>query len=203
MFTGVYIKFLIFAQNIDYGYSLEPPLRLSEAVLTSTHNLCFEQKYKKVRFFFTLKFSFLVVKFSMYLNRHVFIMWSILSTCLTAVPQLLKNKKWSGRLRGMKYTFTSSKWLAQILYVITVGARLICTLDDLLHSYSKQPPKLYCFVIVFYRIVRIIQFDQFWHQTMQKLKLFIMGTIFVPSRYSTPRECSEDNLTVAATTLTG
>ena len=33
--------FLIFAQNIDCGYTLEPP---GEAVLTSTHNLCFEQK---------------------------------------------------------------------------------------------------------------------------------------------------------------
>ena len=26
-FTGVYSKFLIFTQNIDYGLSLEPPLR--------------------------------------------------------------------------------------------------------------------------------------------------------------------------------
>ena len=26
-FTGVYINFLIFAQNIDYGYSLQPPRR--------------------------------------------------------------------------------------------------------------------------------------------------------------------------------
>ena len=40
-FTGVYIIFLISAQNIDCGYSLEPP-RLGEAVLTSTHMLCFE-----------------------------------------------------------------------------------------------------------------------------------------------------------------
>ena len=30
--------FLIFAQNIDYGYTL------GEAVLTSTHNLCFGAK---------------------------------------------------------------------------------------------------------------------------------------------------------------
>ena len=36
-FTGVYIIFLISAQNIDNGYSLEPPRR-------GTHNLCFEQK---------------------------------------------------------------------------------------------------------------------------------------------------------------
>ena len=34
--------FHISAQNIDCEYSLEPPRhRLGEAVLTSTHNLCF------------------------------------------------------------------------------------------------------------------------------------------------------------------
>ena len=33
--------FHISAQNIDCGYSLEP---LSKVVLTSIHNLCFEQK---------------------------------------------------------------------------------------------------------------------------------------------------------------
>ena len=49
-FTGVYIIFLISAQNIDCGYSLEPP-RI-EAVLTSTHNLCFEQKFEKYQRFF-------------------------------------------------------------------------------------------------------------------------------------------------------
>ena len=51
-FTGVYIIFRISAQKhrlwvlasqIDYDYSLEP----AEAVLASTHNLCFEQKYEK------------------------------------------------------------------------------------------------------------------------------------------------------------
>ena len=41
--------FLIFAQNIDCGYTFEPPRRggsNAEAVLTSTHNLCFEQEYE-------------------------------------------------------------------------------------------------------------------------------------------------------------
>ena len=42
-FTGVFIIFLFLLQNIDCGYSLEPP---HEAVLTCTHNLCFEQKYE-------------------------------------------------------------------------------------------------------------------------------------------------------------
>ena len=47
------------------------------AVLTSTHNLCFEQKYEKYQFFFSENFQFLEVKFSMYLNRCVFVMHSL------------------------------------------------------------------------------------------------------------------------------
>ena len=49
--------------------------RLGEAVLTSTHNLCFEQKYEKYQNFLSENFPFfLVVKFSIYLNRRVFVM---------------------------------------------------------------------------------------------------------------------------------
>ena len=48
--------------------------RLDEAVLTSTHNLCFEQKYEKYQISFSENFHVLVVKFSIYLNRHVFVM---------------------------------------------------------------------------------------------------------------------------------
>ena len=40
----------------------------------STHNLCFEQKYEKYQNFYLKIFFFLVVKFSIYLNRHVFVM---------------------------------------------------------------------------------------------------------------------------------
>ena len=40
-FAGVYLFFLLLLQNIDCGYSLEPPRR---GVLTCTHNLCLEQK---------------------------------------------------------------------------------------------------------------------------------------------------------------
>ena len=51
--------------------------RLAETVLTSAHNLCFEQKYekkkqKKKQFLSGNKF--LEVKFSIYLNRRVFVM---------------------------------------------------------------------------------------------------------------------------------
>ena len=44
----------------------------------STHNLCFEQKYEKYQNFLSENFQFLVVQFSVYLNRHVFVMYDIL-----------------------------------------------------------------------------------------------------------------------------
>ena len=64
-FTGVYIIFLISAQK---------------AVLMSTHNLCFEQKYEEYQNFLSDLFHFLVVKFSVYLNRRVFVMCKRVST---------------------------------------------------------------------------------------------------------------------------
>ena len=56
--------FLIFAQNIDCGYTLEPPRRgkavltLAEAVLTSTHNLCFGAKIRKIPQFCCIKVGY-------------------------------------------------------------------------------------------------------------------------------------------------
>ena len=49
-------------------------VRLVEAVLTSTHNLCFEQKYEKYLNFCLKIFNFSVINFSVYLNRNVFVM---------------------------------------------------------------------------------------------------------------------------------
>ena len=46
--------------------------RLAEAVLTNTHNLCFEQKYEKYQISLSKNFQFLEVKVSVYLNRRVF-----------------------------------------------------------------------------------------------------------------------------------
>ena len=44
---------------------------MAESVLTSTHNLCFEQKYENYQSFLSENFQFLGVKFSIYLNRRV------------------------------------------------------------------------------------------------------------------------------------
>ena len=43
----------------------------------STHNLYFEQKYEKYQNFLSGNFQFLVVKFSIYLSRLVFVMSAI------------------------------------------------------------------------------------------------------------------------------
>ena len=73
-FTGVYIIFLFLLKNIDCGYSLELPRRggsyeypqsmFCEAVLTSTHNLCFWAEIWKISEFSSENFQFLVMKFS-------------------------------------------------------------------------------------------------------------------------------------------
>ena len=67
-FTGVYIIFLISALKHRLW------VLVRTAVLTSTHNLCFEQIYEKYQNFSSENFHFLVVNFSIYLNRRVFVM---------------------------------------------------------------------------------------------------------------------------------
>ena len=48
---------------------------LGEAVLTSTHNLCFDQKYEKnISVFLSENVQFLELKISIYLKRRVFVM---------------------------------------------------------------------------------------------------------------------------------
>ena len=70
-FTGVYIIFLISAQKHRLWYSLEPPRRGGSY---EYHNLCLEKKYVKYRNFLSENFHFLVVKFSVYLNRRISVM---------------------------------------------------------------------------------------------------------------------------------
>ena len=48
----------------------------------STHNLCFEQKCEKYQSFSSENFQFLEVKFSIYLNRRIFVMNSIYNSLL-------------------------------------------------------------------------------------------------------------------------
>ena len=70
-FTGVYIIFQISAQNRDCGYSLEPPRRCGSNEYPQS---MFWAEIWKISDFFIWKFQFWVVKLSVYLNRHVFVM---------------------------------------------------------------------------------------------------------------------------------
>ena len=70
-FTGVYIIFLFLLKTIDCGYSLEPPRRGGSNEYTQS---MFWAELWKISEFFIWKFSVLEVKFSVYLNRCVFVM---------------------------------------------------------------------------------------------------------------------------------
>ena len=71
-FTGVYIICLISAQNIDCGYSLEPPRRGGFKRVPTIYDL--SRNMKNIKSFLSENFQLLEVKFSIYLNRLVFVM---------------------------------------------------------------------------------------------------------------------------------
>ena len=86
-FYMVYIIFLTSAKKLDFGYLLKPPRR---GGCNEYHNQCFEQKYEK-NIIFIWKFTFFGGKmFSIYLNRHVFVMKStriLLTVCIISAGQ--------------------------------------------------------------------------------------------------------------------
>ena len=74
-FTGVYIILLISVQNIDCGYSLEPP-RWGGS--NGYPQFMFWAEIWKISEFLSENYQFLVMIFSIYLNRFVFVMrWPI------------------------------------------------------------------------------------------------------------------------------
>ena len=60
-----------------------------EAVLTSTIIYVLSRNVKSIRIFLSENFQFLEVKFSIYLNRRVFVMWAR-SKCSATFSLLLK-----------------------------------------------------------------------------------------------------------------
>ena len=64
----------------------------------STYKLCFEQKYENYQTFSSEICQFLVVKFSIYLNRRVFVIWahlthSWLKASVQQIPQTIRPPK--------------------------------------------------------------------------------------------------------------
>ena len=71
-FIGVYIIFLFLLKNIDCRYSLEPPRRGGSNEYPQS--MFWAEIWKKYQSFLSENFQFLEVKFSIYLNRRVFVM---------------------------------------------------------------------------------------------------------------------------------
>ena len=84
-FTGYTLFFSYFCSKTQVVGTRKN--RFVEAVLTGTHNLCFEQKYEKYQNFLCEIFHFLVVKFSIYLNRHVFVMKHLSNMIFSLTPK--------------------------------------------------------------------------------------------------------------------
>ena len=74
-FTGVYIIFLISAQNTDCGYSLEPPRRGGSNEYPQS--MFWAEIWKISEVFIWNFLVFLEVKFSTYLHRRVFVMGTL------------------------------------------------------------------------------------------------------------------------------
>ena len=75
----------------------------------STHNLSFEQKYEKISEFLSENSRFLVVKFSIYLNRRVFIM---------------SRKTCCGHSLAVLYQGTSNEYLIFTLYLVVKSVHI-------------------------------------------------------------------------------
>ena len=74
-----------------------------------TPNLCFELKYKKSQSFLSENFQFLEVKFSKYLNRHVFVM-TVLHCIWASAKHVLRLP---AHLRILIRVFAGTQWVAK------------------------------------------------------------------------------------------
>ena len=115
-FTGVYIIFLILLKKLDCGYLLELPQQGSS---NEYQQSMFWAEIWKISEVLSENFQFLVMKFSVYLNRHVFIMSftrqhnpvGIASDCKCRGPEL-ESKLSITKTCPFKYTenFITKKW---------------------------------------------------------------------------------------------
>ena len=124
-FTGVYIIFLISAQKHRFRVLVRRRLsneypqsmfwaeirKIMYTKVNPSFTTCFEQKYEKISEFLSENFQFLVVKFSLYLNRHVFIMISMKS------GGLMHRLIWAFIIRICDKKVPFSRWITIIYWI--------------------------------------------------------------------------------------
>ena len=122
---------------------------------------------KNIRFFYLKIFLFRVVKISIYLNRRAFVMvntWYLPYSC--------PSKIFKTRNRMVGYVTCTCNDLPPLRrhwHRSCKRSRLNYTTDYFLISHSKQLPKIYNFAHICSRIAWNIHFDQFLHESRQKL----------------------------------
>ena len=108
-FTGVYIIFLILLKNTDCGYSLELPRWGSSNKYPQS--MFWAEIWKILEFLFE-NFPFLAVKFSIYLNRRVFVMRPVCSN-IQGYYCILEESNFNFRYVGLyAFGYSRGKWLS-------------------------------------------------------------------------------------------
>ena len=87
---GYKFVFFISAQNIDCGYSSEPPRRGGSNEYPQS--MFWAEIWKKYQSFFISKFSVFGGEISLYLNRRVFVMFDRVNTVYQFIKPFLNNK---------------------------------------------------------------------------------------------------------------
>ena len=113
-FTGVCTIFLISAQIIDCGYPLEPPRRGGSNEYPQS--MFWAEIWKISDFFLSENVQFLVVKFSIYLNGRVFVMFS--SGSLRLFWCLWKSSRRWGAYAALQSTHWPLGHKTKVLWVV-------------------------------------------------------------------------------------
>ena len=102
----------------------------------STHSLCFDQKYEKYQNFLSENFHFLVGKFSVYLNRRVFVMTSAVGVLSYTVKAFATPDRFSANSTKVEFHLQKTeKFQIKNSDIFHISAQNIDC------GYSLEPPR--------------------------------------------------------------
>ena len=140
----------------------------------STCNLCFEQKYEKFQNFLSKNFSFLVVKFSVYLNRHVFIM-----TCKNSDYQYTILFHNLVNFYSVNFTYMNGFVFSKHLSVYIYSRFYWPSISDSCNR--NMALSQYCCTETKQKLIGISKVDVEYRSEMQFLKILTNCTLFLAS----------------------
>ena len=133
-FGRVYISFFLFLLINIVGVGTCYNCLIKE-VLTSISSLCYEQKYEKYQNFLSENFHFLVVKFSAYLNRRVFVMVG---------KETTENEK--HEFSNIQRTTTPAPWYIWSRYIEKNSTQNVQDITKT-YLYNFDPLKLHFYIV--------------------------------------------------------